>query len=177
MELAFQQRHAHVGNRVTSDDALLQRNVLKRISHYAPAAVIYLLAPLALQGYDSASRFVTQLVLIYMIVLGLLVLDAVLNAIVDVYRSQERTRYIPIRSFIQVIKLVASAIRTPDGDYALTVAPTPLPADHPLARLSGQQMGIVYHTDIYGTISAAILEEEPVPSAAAMLRDLLSIYT
>jgi miniconductance mechanosensitive channel len=89
------------------DDALLQRNVLKRISHYAPAAVIYLLAPLALQGYNSASRFVTQLVLIYMIVLGLLVLDAVLNAIVDVYRSQERTRYIPIRSFIQVIKLVA----------------------------------------------------------------------
>lgn len=89
------------------DDALLQRNVLRRISHYAPAAVIYLLAPVALQGYDSASRFVTQLVLIYMIVLGLLVLDAVLNAIVDVYRSQERTRHIPIRSFIQVIKLVA----------------------------------------------------------------------
>ena len=89
------------------DDALLQRNVLKRISHYAPAAVIYLLAPVALQGYDSAGWFVTRLVLIYMIVLGLLVLDAVLNAIVDIYRSQERTRHIPIRSFIQVIKLVA----------------------------------------------------------------------
>jgi hypothetical protein len=37
-------------------------------------------------------------------------------------------------------------------------------------------MGIVYHTDIYGVISAAILETEPVPSAATMLRDLLSIY-
>ena len=89
------------------DDALLQRKVLKRIGHFAPAVVIYLLAPVALEGYDSASRFVTQLVLIYMIVLGLLVLDAVLNVIVDVYRSQERSRHVPIRSFIQVIKLVA----------------------------------------------------------------------
>ena len=76
----------------------------------------------------------------------------------------------------KVIKLVASAVRRQDGTYALTVAPTPLPDSHPLARLSGQQMGIVYHTDIYGVISAAILEKEPVPSAATMLRDLLTIY-
>jgi homoserine dehydrogenase len=47
---------------------------------------------------------------------------------------------------------------------------------HPLAQLSGQQMGVVYHTDIYGVISAAILETEPIPSAATMLRDLLTIY-
>jgi homoserine dehydrogenase len=80
----------------------------------------------------------------------------------------------------QVIKLVATAARRAPtesaGSYALTVAPTTLPIEHPLARLSGQQMGIVYHTDIYGVISAAILETEPVPSAATMLRDLLSIY-
>jgi homoserine dehydrogenase len=76
----------------------------------------------------------------------------------------------------KVIKLVATAERLADGTYQLAVAPTPLPAGHPLARLSGQQMGIVYDTDIYGVISAAILEEEPVPSAATMLRDLLSIY-
>jgi homoserine dehydrogenase len=77
----------------------------------------------------------------------------------------------------QVIKLLATAARRAEDSYALTVAPVPLPAEHPLARLSGQQMGIVYHTDIYGVISAAILETEPVPSAATMLRDLLSIYS
>ena len=76
----------------------------------------------------------------------------------------------------KVIKLVATALRRDDGSYKLRVAPMPLPVEHPLARLGGQQMGVVYHTDIYGTISAAILEEEPLPSAAAMLRDLLSIY-
>ena len=75
-----------------------------------------------------------------------------------------------------VIKLVATAALQDDGRYTLTVAPTPLPAEHPLAQLGGQQMGIVYYTDIYGVISAAILETEPVPSAATMLRDLLTIY-
>jgi homoserine dehydrogenase len=75
----------------------------------------------------------------------------------------------------RVIKLVATAQRQEEG-YALTVAPTPLPLSHPLALLSGQQMGVVYHTDIYGVISAAILETEPVPSAATMLRDLLTLY-
>jgi len=75
----------------------------------------------------------------------------------------------------EVIKLVARATRQDTG-YALSVAPTPLPAEHPLARLGGQQMGVVYHTDIYGTISAAILETEPIPSAATLLRDLLTIY-
>jgi homoserine dehydrogenase len=81
----------------------------------------------------------------------------------------------------KVIKLVATAVRRNSAavrqdSYTLTVAPTPLPADHPLAQLNGQQMGIVYYTDIYGTISAAILEKEPLPSAAALLRDILSIY-
>ena len=49
------------------------------------------------------------------------------------------------------------------------------PQTHPLAKLSGQQMGIVYYTDIYGVIEAAITETEPVPSAATLLRDILGI--
>jgi len=73
------------------------------------------------------------------------------------------------------VKLVAIAER--DGDrYDLSVRPTWLDADHPLAQLGPKQMGIVYYTDISGTISAAIVEETPVPTASAMLRDILSIY-
>jgi homoserine dehydrogenase len=75
-----------------------------------------------------------------------------------------------------VIKLVASAVQQGDR-YLLTVTPTLLPMSHPLAQLGAQQMGIVYHTDIYGTISAAIVETEPIPSAASLLRDLLAIWS
>jgi homoserine dehydrogenase len=62
-----------------------------------------------------------------------------------------------------------------DGDYRLSVRPTALPSDHPLARMSGDEMGVVYHTDIAGRASATSLEYGPVPTAAAMLRDALEI--
>jgi homoserine dehydrogenase len=76
----------------------------------------------------------------------------------------------------QRIKLVAAAEQIGDG-YRLTVRPTWLEAGHPLARLGAKQMGIVYHTDISGVISAAIVEETPVPTASAMLRDVVDIYS
>jgi homoserine dehydrogenase len=61
--------------------------------------------------------------------------------------------------------------------YALSVRPTALPADHPLARMSADEMGIVYHTDIAGRLSMTTAEMSPVPTAAAMLRDTIEIFT
>jgi len=74
-------------------------------------------------------------------------------------------------------RLLARAERQPGGGYALYVAPVPLPPEHPLGRLGRRQMGVVFDTDIYGTITAIIDEPDPVPSAATMLRDVLDIYT
>jgi homoserine dehydrogenase len=62
-----------------------------------------------------------------------------------------------------------------ENDYRLSVRPTALPLDHPLARMGGDEMGVVYHTDIAGRASATTLEHGPVPTAAAMLRDVLEI--
>jgi len=76
----------------------------------------------------------------------------------------------------KVIKLIARAEREEDGGYHLSVRPTWLAPSHPLARLTAHQMGIVYHTDINGAITAVIDEEDPTPTAAAMLRDLINIY-
>ncbi len=76
----------------------------------------------------------------------------------------------------KVIKLLALALRRSDGTYRLRVAPTPLPLDHPLAHARGWEMGIVYYTDIMGVQSAIVDERGPLPTAAAMLRDVVSIY-
>lgn len=76
----------------------------------------------------------------------------------------------------QVTKLLATAQRRPGGGVDMQVAPTRLPGDHFLARLGHHGMGVIYHTDIYGTLMAAIDEPTPVPSAATMLRDILDIY-
>jgi homoserine dehydrogenase len=74
-------------------------------------------------------------------------------------------------------RLLARADRLSGGEYALTVGPEPLSSDHPLGRLGRKQMGVVFNTDIYGTITTIIDEPNPVPSAATMLRDVLDIYT
>jgi len=72
------------------------------------------------------------------------------------------------------LKLLVTAER--DGQtYRLSVRPTVLPKAHPLAHLHGQDMGIVYHTDIMASISVMIAERGPVPTAAAVLRDVVTI--
>ena len=72
--------------------------------------------------------------------------------------------------------LLCLAARAGDA-YRLSVRPTALPADHPMARMSADEMGIVYHTDIAGQLSMTTAEMSPVPTAAAMLRDAIEIFT
>lgn len=79
------------------------------------------------------------------------------------------------RSRGQAIRPLALAERTGQG-YRLAVGPVALPEHHPLARLGPEQMGIVYHTDIAGVLAASIVETTPLPTAAAVLRDVLELY-
>ncbi len=76
----------------------------------------------------------------------------------------------------QTIKLIALAERI-GKDYNLSVRPTRLDQSHPLARLGAGTMGIIYETDINGTIFAMIQENDPYPTAAAVLRDIVQVAT
>ena len=87
-------------------DALLERKVLTKLSHLAPALVFYLLIPLTLEGYDSLVVVGINATQIYMIIMGMLVIDSFLNAAQDIYGSFEVSREIPIRSFVQALKIV-----------------------------------------------------------------------
>jgi homoserine dehydrogenase len=75
-----------------------------------------------------------------------------------------------------VLKYIAQATRMADGQYQLQVGPKPLPLDHPLAPLGALHMGVSYTSDLFGTITASIHEETPLPSASTLLRDLLILY-
>ena len=77
----------------------------------------------------------------------------------------------------RILKYLALAELTDGGSYALSVKPVSLPHSHALAGLGPLQMGVTYVTDLFGSITASILEETPLPSAATMLRDLLIIYS
>lgn len=75
-------------------------------------------------------------------------------------------------------RMVLLCLAEADGDaYRLSVRPTALPLDHPLARMGADEMGVVYTTDIAGRASATTLERGPGPTAAAMLRDTIEIAT
>lgn len=73
----------------------------------------------------------------------------------------------------QVIKLLAVAEKRGD-DWDLSVKPTWLERNHPMARTGQWDMGVVYYTDYMGVISAVIEEEGPVPTSAAVLRDMIN---
>lgn len=75
----------------------------------------------------------------------------------------------------QVIKLVARALKQGD-DYTLSVKPEILGATHPLAGVRGGYMAVLYETDINGQIFAQIHEENPYPTAAGVLRDVINLY-
>jgi homoserine dehydrogenase len=124
---------------------------------------------LDVEGWDAANKLVilAQSVLGYPASLK----DVEVKGITDIGPEELRQAAASGR----VIKLIAKAERE-NGGYRLSVRPTWLDLSHPLARLTAHQMGIVYHTDINGTITATIVEEDPVPTAAAMLRDLINIY-
>ncbi len=72
------------------------------------------------------------------------------------------------------LKLLATARGGPDG-LELSVAPTPLPLDHPLARLRDTSMGVVLHTDIIGDLVVSVEGDSPLGTAQAMLRDIVNI--
>jgi homoserine dehydrogenase len=124
---------------------------------------------LDVEGWDAANKLVilAHSVLDYPATLDDVTVEGIAQVTADALRqaAAEGKR----------VKLVATAEQ--DGDrYRLSVRPVWLAADHPLAQLGPKQMGIVYHTDISGVISVAIVEETPVPTASAMLRDVIDIY-
>ena len=93
-------------SRTSWDDALVQRRVFSKLSHLAPALVLYTGMPLALEGYGLLTSLHSSAAMIYMILVAVLVVDSLLNAVHDIYGTYEISGEVPIKSFLQVLKLV-----------------------------------------------------------------------
>ncbi|MEE9329710.1 MAG: mechanosensitive ion channel domain-containing protein [Parvularculaceae bacterium] len=88
------------------DDILTRRKVFSRLSHFAPALVIYVLGPRFLDGYPAIANGITTFSLIYLTIIIVLFLDGLMNAGEEIYRSYKISRTFPIKSFVQVAKLI-----------------------------------------------------------------------
>jgi len=89
-------------SRTTWDDVLVERKVFTRLSHLAPALVIYFSAPL----FSPIESILLRFSMIYMIVVGVLVINSFLDSVVDIYRSFEISKQRPIKGYIQIIKII-----------------------------------------------------------------------
>jgi miniconductance mechanosensitive channel len=84
------------------DDALLNRQVFTRLSHLAPALVIYLFAP----AFPEISEWIIRLSQAYMMLVGVSAGFAFLSAVGDIYSSFDISRQRPIKGYIQVAKIL-----------------------------------------------------------------------
>lgn len=88
------------------DDVLLKKKVFNRVAHLAPAFLVYTYISVPLAGYQGVVSFIQSLLLIYMIIMGILALNAFLNGSLAIYTTYEVSNRIPIKGFIQVFKII-----------------------------------------------------------------------
>ncbi|NLW11190.1 MAG: mechanosensitive ion channel family protein [Clostridiaceae bacterium] len=98
--------HYIENNKYDWDTYLLKHKVLHRLSHLLPVLIIYSSAPL----FGSLQTFIERLGSIYLIILIVGVLNALFNAIDDIYNRHEVARQKPIKGYLQGIKIFVFVI-------------------------------------------------------------------
>ncbi|MGF1584163.1 MAG: mechanosensitive ion channel family protein [Bacteroidales bacterium] len=88
------------------DDILLEHKLLDRLANYAPALIIYYAVPAALSNYPDIVRPVQVMISLTMIMLAILVIDALLNALHEIYQTFPISRDVNIKGYIQIVKIL-----------------------------------------------------------------------
>jgi homoserine dehydrogenase len=119
-------------------------------------------------GWDTACK----LVILANSVLGLYATldDVTVQGITDVTRARLQAEIVQGRT----VKLLATAEMKAD-EYVLSVTPVAVPTNSFLGQCAGWEMGVEIHSDLYGRMYHKIWEREPLPTAAAMLRDAVNL--
>ncbi|WP_339225575.1 mechanosensitive ion channel family protein [Paenibacillus sp. FSL H8-0332] len=118
--------HIINNNRYTWDNFFLEKKVFHKLSHLAPAFIIYYAAPI----FPLYQSFIVKFALAYMIIVTITVFNALLDAIDAIYRTYEVSKLRPIRGYIQVAKIILYII-------GAIVVISNLMGQNPLILLSG----------------------------------------
>ena len=89
------------------DDYLVERKVLRKLSHLAPALVIQFTIGIALYDYSpGVTLLVEKFTYIYIAAVCVLVLSSFLDAMHDIYLTLEISKTRPIKGYVQLLKIV-----------------------------------------------------------------------
>lgn len=88
------------------DDILLEKKVLTRLAHLAPAIILFFFARFVLSDYQNIAVFIQGAIRIYILLLILLVIDSLINALHGIYQTLEVSKNRSIKGYIQVAKIL-----------------------------------------------------------------------
>jgi miniconductance mechanosensitive channel len=89
----------------TWDDIFLEQKVFSRMSHFAPALVIWFSAEWALKAYPVWMVFVHKTAYIYMVLVGMIVLNSFIEAWHKIYNTLLISQHRHIKGYVQLVKI------------------------------------------------------------------------
>ena len=92
------------------DDILLEKRAFERLSHLAPAIVLWYSAEHVLVGYEKAGNAIQILLTIYMIIVSAMVVSSFLNSLNDIYQTFAMSEGKSIKGYIQIVTLIVYCI-------------------------------------------------------------------
>lgn len=90
----------------TRDDVLISRGVFNRLTYLTPVAIIYFLTPQAMSLYPTIAEIIITIALLAMIIIITLILDALIDALAEIYKTFDISKQISITSFVQLAKIL-----------------------------------------------------------------------
>lgn len=94
----------------TWDDVFLDQKVFTRLSHLAPALVIWFMAGWALEAYPGWLLAVRKMTYIYMVLTGMVVIILFIESWHKIYLTLPVSQHRNIKGFVQLIKLLMVVI-------------------------------------------------------------------
>jgi miniconductance mechanosensitive channel len=88
------------------DDVLIERRVFNRLAFLVPSYFLYVSLPFALGNYDELLQVLLLAIRIYSVVILMLVGNAFLESILNIYNHYEVSKSRPIKGYIQVGKIL-----------------------------------------------------------------------
>ena len=89
----------------TWDDVFLEQKVFTRLSHLAPALVIWFMAGWALKAYPVWMVAVHRMAYVYMLLVGTIVLNSFIEAWHQIYNMLPISEHRHIKGYVQLVKI------------------------------------------------------------------------
>lgn len=102
----------NIVKRTTSiwDDIFVEQKVFSRLSHLAPALVIWFMAGWALKDYPTWLSIVQKLTYVYMLIAGTVVISSFINAWHAIYNTLPVSQHRHIKGYVQLVKIIIYTI-------------------------------------------------------------------